>query len=283
MLERRRVVAPHGAHEAADQDDGVGDEREDRPRDRRRVAEPGDAARQPDRHAGIALAGHGRVDALAEPGVLHPEGEEREAEQDDRQHGRASLVVRRADHREEDLGRQDLVIAAEHERIAEIGHALDEAEQEGVGEAGPHERQRHGAEGRPALRAKRLRGFLQRRADALHDADQHQEGDRREGEELRDEDSRQAVDPARARHVEPFEEQGRKGARAPEQKDQREADHEGRRDDRQHRQDAQGALEAENPCGWRSARRRGRAPSCRCRRASPGTGCSRRRRSAGSR
>jgi hypothetical protein len=43
-----------------------------------------------------------------------------------------------------------------------------------------------GAEGLPAVGAQRLRGFLHRRADAFDDADQHQEGDRREGQQLRD-------------------------------------------------------------------------------------------------
>ena len=51
---------------------------------------------------------------------------------------------------------------------------------------GRDQRQRDGAERRPALGAQRLRGFLERRADALHDADQHQKGDRREREQLRD-------------------------------------------------------------------------------------------------
>jgi hypothetical protein len=51
---------------------------------------------------------------------------------------------------------------------------------------GPHQRQRDGAEGVQRARAASAR-FLERRADALHDADQHQEGDRREREQLRDE------------------------------------------------------------------------------------------------
>ena len=68
-----------------------------------------------------------------------------------REHGGAALVVLRADDGEEDLGRQHLEIAAEHERVAEVGEALDEAEQERVGEARPHQRQRDGAERRPAL------------------------------------------------------------------------------------------------------------------------------------
>ena len=83
--------------------------------------------------------------------MLQPERREREAEQHDRQHGGAALVVRGADDGEEDLRRQHLEIAAEHERVAEIRQALDEAEQEGVGEARPHQRQRDGAERRPAL------------------------------------------------------------------------------------------------------------------------------------
>ena len=51
-------------------------------------------------------------------------------------------VVLGADDGEEDLGREHVEVAAEHQRVAEVGHALDEAEQEGVGEAGAHQRQR---------------------------------------------------------------------------------------------------------------------------------------------
>ena len=153
-------------------------------------------------HAGVALAGHGRVGLLAEPEALRVEGAEREDQQHQRQDRRLRLVVLRADDGEEDLRRQHVEIAAEHQRIAEIGHAFDEAEQEGVGEARPHQRQRHGPEGLPAVGAQRLRGLLHRRADALDDADQHQEGDRREGEHLRDQQAGQAVDPARRLHAE---------------------------------------------------------------------------------
>ena len=62
---------------------------------------------------------------------------------------------------------------------------------------------------------------------------------------------------------------GGHGARAAEQQDQREADHEGRRDDRQDAHHAQELLVAEARCASRSARRRGRAAWCRRRRAAP--------------
>ena len=176
---------------------------------RREIGGERHAPRQRQGKARIALAGDRRVDLLAEPGMLEPEGAEREGEQDDGEHGGPALVLLRADDGEEDLGRQHLEIAAEHQRIAEIGQAFHEAEQEGVGEARAHERQRHGPERRPALGAQGLRGFLQGRADALHDADEHQEGDRREGEKLGDEHAGQPVDPARARHAEPFAQHGR--------------------------------------------------------------------------
>ena len=52
------------------------------------------------------------------------------------------------------------------------------------------------------LARKRLRGLLHRRADAFDDADQHQEGDRREGEHLGDQQAGQAIDPARRLHAE---------------------------------------------------------------------------------
>ena len=75
-------------------------------------------------------------------------------------------IVLRADDGEEDLGRQHLVVAAEHQRVAEIGQALDEAEQEGVGEARPQQRPGDGAEDVvQRAGAQRLRRLLERRAD----------------------------------------------------------------------------------------------------------------------
>ena len=95
------------------------------------------------------------------------------------------------------------------------------------------------------LSARRVRAAsLHRGADALDHADQDQEGDRREGQGLGEPDPGQAIDPARGGDVEgPVHELGDR-ARAAEQQDQGQADHEGRRDDRQHRQDPQGPLQA---------------------------------------
>ena len=53
-------------------------------------------------------------------------------------------------------------IATEEDRIAEVGDRFDEADQEGVRQAGSHERQRHGRERRPAIGAQRLRRLLER-------------------------------------------------------------------------------------------------------------------------
>ena len=85
-------------------------------------------------------------------------------------------------YREEDLGREHRVLAADDDRVAEVGHALDEPDQEGVGQTRLHQRQGHRPKGLPAARAQGLRRLLQRRADALHHAAQDQEGDRGERE-----------------------------------------------------------------------------------------------------
>jgi hypothetical protein len=124
------------------------------------------------------------------------------AEQDHRQRRGVAEVVARADDGEEDLGRQHLVAAAQHDRVAEIGEALDEGEQEGRREAGAQQRPCHGAEGLESPRAEGARGFLERRVDRLERAEQHEEGDRREGQHLRDQDAGQAVDPAARPHAE---------------------------------------------------------------------------------
>ena len=249
VLEGRRVIPPHGPHEPPDDDDGIDHERQDPPRQGERVAAP--AERRGERHgkAGVPLPGDRGVGHPTEPPLLRVERPQREGEQHDGEHGRAALIVRRPHHGEEDLDGQELVIARQHQRIAEIGHALHESEQERVRDSGPEERPRHRPERRPAARAERLCRLLERRADPLHDADQDQKRDRREREELGDQHSRQPVDPARPRDPEPVREQGRDSPRPAEEEDQRETNHERRRDDREHGQRAQKRLGGKRRAG----------------------------------
>jgi hypothetical protein len=77
------------------------------------------------------------------------------------------------------------VLPPSDQRVAEVGHALDEADQEGVGQPRLHQRQVTVRKVCQRAGAQRLRGLFQRGADALHDAAHDHEGDRREGEQLR--------------------------------------------------------------------------------------------------
>ncbi len=245
MVERRRVVAAPYFHQPADEGEAIEQQGQDGPRQRHPLRRAARGLRQRRRQAGIALAGDGGVGAAADDLALQEERAERQHQQQDGKRGGPSVVELRADHREIDLGRQHAVVAAQHDGIAEVGDAFDEADQEGVGEAGPHQRQRHGGEGRPRIGAQGLRGFLEGGAHTLDDADQHQERHRREGEELGQEDAAEAVDPARRRHAHrPFEELVDQ-ARTAEHQDQRQADDERRRDDGQDGQHAQRLLETE--------------------------------------
>ncbi len=133
--QRRRVVAAPGLDEAAGERHRVDDDRQQRPGQRDAVAEAPHAVGQRRRQARIALAGQRRVDLAAEHAPLHEERAEREQQQQDAERRRASLVELRADDREEDLGRQHAEVAAEHDRVAEVGDRLDEADQERVREA----------------------------------------------------------------------------------------------------------------------------------------------------
>ena len=80
------------------------------------------------------------------------------------------------------------------------------------------------------------------RRDALEDAEQHQQRDRRERQHLSDGDARHAVDPAAARDVEQIADPHGDHTGASEQQDEREPDDEGRRDDRQYGQRAEQRL-----------------------------------------
>ena len=150
MIEREGVVAADRLDEAADDRACVDDERQP-PNGQRCRTEQRRPARQRHGQPGIAFAGDRGVGGPAEPALLRPERDQREEQQHDRQHCGTALVVRGADDGEEDLGRQHLVVSGEHQRVAEIGHALDEAEQERRGRPGAG-RQGDGPERGPAAR-----------------------------------------------------------------------------------------------------------------------------------
>ena len=178
---QRHVAAADVLHEAADQDDDVADDGEQDP-------DGGDPeAASTTARAAIAPAMPPSplpltvtYDELAQPALLQPERDDREAEQHRRQHRGAARVVLRAGDGEEDLGRQHFVVAGEHDRIAEVGEALDESQQERIGERGPQQRPGHRAKHAPPRRAQRLRRLLQRGAHRGERAVQDHERDRRE-------------------------------------------------------------------------------------------------------
>ena len=117
----------------------------------RAVAEAPDGVGQRAREPGVALAGHRRVHLGPHGPALDEERGEREGEEQDAERRRAALVELGADDREEDLGRQHTEVAAQHDRVAEVGDRLDEADQERVREAGAHQRQRDRRERRQRL------------------------------------------------------------------------------------------------------------------------------------
>ena len=239
VLERRRVVEPPGFDETAGHRHQVDDHRQPGPGQRHAVADPAQRRRQRHRQAAVALAAQGGEHLAPDQPPLQGEGAEREDEQDQRQRRRLALVELRTDDGEEDFGRQHAEVTAQDNGIAEVGDRLDEGHQPGVGEARQHQGPADGAKGLPAVGAQRLRRLLERGADALHDADQDQEGDRRKREDLRQQHPLQAVDPARLRNAEGVFEKLVDHPGAAEEQDQAEADDERRGDDRQHGEHAQ--------------------------------------------
>ena len=159
--------------------------------------------------AGIALAGHGRVGPSCRARrCCSQKAAEREAEQHDgaappRAPGRVAAPT---------TAKKILVdstskLPPSTSGLPKSARLSTKPSRKALARPGPHQRQVTVRKVVQRLGAQRLRRLLQRRADALHDADQHQEGDRREGQQLREEHARQAVDPARARDVEPVGQQ----------------------------------------------------------------------------
>ena len=268
MLERQRMVETPDPDETAEEDqridrDGEGAPEKDDP-DHRGCHPCGQHRVTP----AIALAGHGGKVPPRQPEALGEEGGKCEDQKDGGQHGGAGGVVLRADDGKEDLGRQHAARPAKDQRVAEIGHRLDEPDQEGIGEARRHQRQRDLAERPPAVGAQRLARLFHRGADTIDDPDQDQEGDRREGQHLGDPDARQAVKPAAKlkprQRLDPL----RHHARPAQHHRQGKADDEGRGDDRQDGQQAERFLEGKG--GARGDQSKGEA-QCR----GPGGGADR--------
>ena len=94
------------------------------------------------------LAGYGDVGLLFNP-VL---GQDEEDDGDIQQHHRyrsAALHVVAADGLQVHLGGQGGEVAADGHGVGEVGYRFDEHQQEGVGDAGPYQGDRHRTEGAP--------------------------------------------------------------------------------------------------------------------------------------
>ncbi|MNS64726.1 hypothetical protein D3C72_978640 [compost metagenome] len=249
MIEGQGIVETPGLHETAHKDHAINNDGEDHPWHDDGVDADGQPARKRDMRAAVALPRHRREILACQPETLGKEGRKREAQQDDRQNRGAGRIILRADDGKEDFRRQNTMRAAEHQRIAEIRHALDEADQEGIGETGLHQRQRHPPESAPAVGTQRLRGLFHRRADTFNHADQHQKRDGREGKDLRNPDAGHAIKPAARFDTEEIGKPFGDDAGATEKQRQSKADDERRRDDRQNRQKPQALLEGKARAG----------------------------------
>jgi hypothetical protein len=184
--------------------------------------------------ARVALARHGGEVLLAQQAALDGEHRERKQREDPGQRGGAALVVLGAHDGKEDFGGQHRELPAHHDGVAEVGHAFDEADQEGIGQAGLEQRQRDRHEGLLRAGAQGLRGLFQAGRHALHHAAHDHEGNGREGKGLRHPHAKPAIEPARRRDAEGVFQKLVDHPGTAKQQDEAQAHHERRRDDGQH-------------------------------------------------
>ena len=133
---------------------------------------------------------------------------------------------------------------ADHNRVAEVGNAFDETDEKGVGQSRLEQWQSDSEESLLAVGVQDLRGFFKAWCQSLYDTAHDHEGDRREGEQLRDPGAEEAVEPACRRDIESVFEKLVDDPGAPEEQDQAEAHDEWWRDDRQQGDDAKRCLDA---------------------------------------
>jgi hypothetical protein len=182
------------------------------------------------------LPGDGHVLLARHPVALGEKGQHRGDQQDNGQ-GSPTRQIIHPRHLEIDLDRQDREPApAQDEGISEVRNGLDEKNQEGAGDSGKAEGQRHPPEGLPAGGPQVRRRILQRAAQRLQDAPQGEVGDREEGEDL---GQQEAAHPVDGELLEAEELTGDQAVVAEEQDDGEGTDERGRdhREDRRHREE----------------------------------------------
>ena len=157
--------------------------------------------------------------------LLHQEQHQCDGQQHHSHRRCTGGIIAAAGNAQVDGGGQGIVGAADHHRVGEVCHGLDEGHQERVAKAGEHQRQRHRGEDLPAGGAHVAGGFLHRGIDVLQEAFEHHVADREEGQDLHDGDAAQTVDIA----VIDLQKGAGDQATAAKEQDHRQGQHEGRR------------------------------------------------------
>ena len=160
---------------------------------------------------------------------MRDEDAEREQQQQRAEGAGGGVVELRTSDVEVNLRGDDVEAAAQNQRVTEVGERLHEHQQEGVGERRAQQREDNLEEGLEAAGAQRIRGFFNRGVNGFQRAVQNHEGERGEGENLRDGDAVEAVEPVAVGDAEPF---GEIAGAAEHQRDAK-ADDKRRRDNRQ--------------------------------------------------
>ena len=146
------------------------------------------------------------------------------------------MVVLGTDNGKENFCREHAELPAHNNGVAEISHALNETDQEGIGQTGLEQRQSHRHKGAMRISAQGLGRLFQRRRNALHHAAHDHEGNGRERKRLRNPHAKPTIEPTRGLDAKsPFQALIDHTCTA-KQQNQTKANDERRRDDRQHGQ-----------------------------------------------
>ena len=140
-----------------------------------------------------SLAGYGDVGLLFNPVLGQDEEDDGDIQQHHRYRG-AALYVVAADGLQVHLGGQGGEVAADGHGVGEVGYGFDEHQQEGVGDAGPYQGDRHRTEGAPLGGTQVPGRVFNAGVDGLQHARQQQERDGEIGDRLYEDQAFQPVD-----------------------------------------------------------------------------------------
>ena len=201
MVQGEGVIAAPCLYEPTGKGKYIHNQSESQPRSCNAAAHIQNCRGQVEGNAGITFARHCGELRTTEHLTLNDKNGQCKYGEDQRQSCCHARVDGSAHNGKKDFSRQHRKLSTQNDGIAKVGHAFNEAHQEGIGQTRFEKWQCDAPKGLHSRGAQGLRGFFQRRTDTLHHPAHDHESDGRKGKHLGQPNAKDAIEPSCGRNA----------------------------------------------------------------------------------